>query len=135
MELSLHLSDIHWLPVLVMTVFSFILGSLWHTNFLFGKTWTKENYGEDDPKKGNIPLMFGGTAVMHLMIMATLSALVSESGGMKGMLTAFLVSFFWVFPVMAGTYLFAGRSVKLLVIDAGMYVFLFTISGLVLGIW
>ncbi len=135
MELSFHLSEIHWLPVLVMTIFSFLLGSVWHMKFLFGKTWTSENYGEESPGKGNIPLMFGGTALAHLLLIATLGALVADKGAMKGMLTAFLISLFWVLPVMAGTYLFAGRSVKLLAIDAGMYMLLFTLSGLVLGIW
>lgn len=135
MELTFQLSSIHWLPVLVMTVFSFILGSVWHMPFLFGKTWTKENYGDQDPKKGNLPLIFGGTAVMHLLLITTLSALVSESGAMKGLATGFLISFFWILPVMAGTYLFAGRSLKLLAIDAGLYMVLFTLSGLVLAIW
>ncbi len=135
MELAFHFSHIHWLPVLVMTIFSFLLGSVWHMKFLFGKTWTKENYGEEDPKKGNIPLIFGGTAIMHLLLITTLSALVVETGAMKGMLTGLMISVFWVLPVMAGTYLFAGRSMKLLAIDAGMYLVLFTLSGFVLGIW
>ncbi len=135
MELALHLGDIHWLPVLVMTIFSFILGAVWHSKFLFGNTWTKENYGEENPKKGNMPLMFGGTAIMHLLLIATLSALVSDSGPLKGLLTGFIVFLFWVFPALAGTYLFAGRSMKLLSVDAGMYMVLFTLSGLVLAIW
>jgi hypothetical protein len=36
---------------------------------------------------------------------------------------------------MTGTYLFANRSLKLLAIDAGMYIFLFTVAGLILGTW
>jgi len=36
---------------------------------------------------------------------------------------------------MTATYLFANRSLKLLAIDAGMYIILFALSGLVMGIW
>jgi hypothetical protein len=40
----------------------------------------------------------------------------------------------WI-PAMAATYLFANRSMKLLAIDAGMFVVLFSLAGLVMGIW
>jgi len=44
------ISNIHWIPVIVMTFFSFALGSVWHQKFLFGKTWTEENKPTLDKK-------------------------------------------------------------------------------------
>ncbi|MBA4410695.1 MAG: hypothetical protein C0397_14885 [Odoribacter sp.] len=134
MNLSSLISNIHWIPVIVMTVFSFALGAAWHQKFLFGKTWKQENHSTLDQKM-NIPLIFGGTAVMHFLALAGLSALVSNQGWHNGLHIGLLVSAVWVLPAMTATYLFANRSMKLLAIDAGMYVVLFAIAGLVMGIW
>jgi hypothetical protein len=135
MNLSNLISNIHWLPVVVITIFSFILGVLWHAQFLFGKTWAKENNLNNVQRKVNIPLTFGGTAIVHFLAISGLSAIVSGHGSVYGFLAGLIISIIWIFPAMGGTYLFAGRSLKLLAIDAGMYVVLFSISGLILGIW
>lgn len=135
MNLSDLISRIHWLPVIVMTIFSFMLGFLWHRQSLFGKIWEAENNPQHIKRKVNAPLVFGGTAVVHFIALSALGAVVAGTGVTNGLLTGLLVSVVWIFPVMAGTYLFASRSVKLLLIDAGMYVLLFSVSGLVLGIW
>jgi len=127
-------SNIHWIPVIVLTVLSFSLGFAWHQKFLFGKTWAEENKANLS-RKGNYPLIFGGTAVMHFLALTGLSAMVSNIGWQDGLHAGILVWFVWVLPPMTATYLFANRSLKLLAIDAGMYFVLFGISGLVLGIW
>lgn len=130
------IANIHWLPVLIMTIFSFALGAAWHQPLLFGKHWTKENYPENNArKKVNAPLVFGGTAVMHFVALAALSSVVAGTGAINGLTLGVLISLVWIFPTLAGTYLFASRSLKLLAIDAGMYVVLFAIAGLVLGVW
>ncbi len=128
------MSNIHWLPVIVMTVISFALGFAWHQPFLFGKTWKQENRYSDSGKI-NAPLIFGGTAVMHFLALAGLNAVTAETGALQGIHMGLLISFIWVLPAMAGTYLFANRSLKLLAIDAGMYMVLFSVAGLVFGIW
>jgi hypothetical protein len=134
MNLSELISNIHWLPVVVMTVFSFLIGFTWHSTGLFGKTWKAEN-PQREGKKVNAPLVFGGTAIVHFIALAALSAVVAGQGAVNGLLAGLLISAVWTFTAMAGTYLFASRSLKLLAIDAGMYMVLFMVSGLVLGIW
>ncbi len=129
------ISNIRWLPVIVMTVFSFVIGFGWHSKYLFGKTWSMENNPNNLQRKVNAPLVFGGTAIMHFLAIASISAIVSGQGYTNGFLTGFLISLVWILPSMSGTYLFASRSIKLLAIDAGMYIVLFSISGLILGIW
>ena len=135
MELHSFISNIHWIPVVVMTILSFVLGFAWHQPFLFGKTWKQKNNPGSLPVKINAPLIFGGTAVVHFVAIAGLSAVVSGNGALPGAISGFLIAVVWIIPAMAGTYLFANRSVKLLIIDTGMYVVLFTLTGLVLGIW
>ena len=135
MSLSNLISTIHWIPVIVMTLFSFVLGTIWHSQALFGKAWKKENNPNNDKIKINAPLIFGGTAVMHFLTISGLGAIVSGLGGLIGFEMGFLISVVWILPAMSGTYLFANRSLKLLAIDAGMYIVLFSFSGFILGIW
>lgn len=129
------IGNIHWFQVLLITIFSFALGFVWHSPWLFGKFWKQENYPNNLPIKINAPLVFGGTAVVHFLALAGLSAVVSGQGAIDGAFLGLLIAIVWMVPVMAGTYLFAGRSIKLLLIDAGQYVVLFVLSGFVLGVW
>lgn len=135
MDLSVLIGNINWLAVFVLTIASFGIGMTWHQNFLFGKAWKEENYPNNKPIKVNVPLVFGGTALVHFLAIAGLSEICSGTGGLQGFLMGFFVSVVWVFPAFAGTYLFAGKSLKILAIDAGMYVVLFSLSGFILGIW
>jgi len=135
MKLNTLISVIHWIPVIVLTLFSFVIGFLWHQPFLFGRIWKQENNPDNLPVKINAPLIFGGTAVAHFIAILSLSAIASGKGAINGMVTGFLVSAVWILPAMTGTYLFASRSMKLLAIDSGMYMVLFTLCGLILGIW
>jgi len=134
MDFHTFIPNIHWIPVIVMTILSFSLGFAWHQKFLFGKTWADENKTTLE-RKANYPLVFGGTALMHFLALAGLSAVVSNAGWQNGLHAGILIWFVWVLPPMTATYLFANRSLKLLAIDAGMYAVLFGISGLVLSIW
>lgn len=135
MFLSGFISNIHWIPVLVVSILSFIVGFVWHSPALFGKAWTAENYADKDKLKPKAPLIFGGTAVLHVIALSGLSAVVSGMGAIMGLLGGLSISVVWILPALGGTYLFAGRSLRLLAIDAGMYIVLFSLSGLILGIW
>ncbi len=129
------IANIHWIPVIVLTILSFVLGFAWHQPFLFGKAWKRENNPTNAPVKINAPLIFGGTAILHFVAIASLSALSAGLGAMVGFTNGLFVSIAWVLPSMGGTYLFANRSLKLLAIDAGMYTVVFSLFGLILGVW
>ena len=135
MNISNLVSSIHWIPVIVLTLFSFVLGTIWHLPFLFGKIWAKENNITNDQAKTNLTLTFGVTAIAHFLAISGLSAVVSGMGGLFGLRWGLFVSIIWVLPALAGTYLFAKRSLKLLAIDAGLYIVLFSVAGFILGIW
>jgi hypothetical protein len=135
MNLLDHVSRIHWASVIVATVGSFVLGFLWHQPFLFGKHWAEENKENHSRRKQNLALTFGGTAVAHLLAFAVFSAVVSGTSAGQGLAVGLALSLAWVLPAMAGTYLFANRSVGLLAIDAGMYVVQFSAAGALLGAW
>ena len=135
MSFSALFANIQWIPVIITTVLSFVIGFVWHSPYLFGKTWKSLTFPKGGPSKLNAPLIFGGTAILHIMALSSLSALVSRQGGVNGLIVGSVISFVWVLPAMGGTYLFANRSLKLLAIDAGMYLVLFSVSGFILGAW
>ncbi len=135
MNLFALVSRIHWVSVIVATLGSFVLGFVWHQPFLFGAHWTAENEANHLRRKQNVPLIFGGTALAHLVAFAALGAVVSGTSAVQGLTVGLAVSLVWVLPAMAGTYLFANRSMGLLAIDAGMYVVQFCAAGALLGAW
>ena len=104
MTLSNLISNIHWIPVIVLTIISFIIGFIWHQPFLFGKTWKHENNPNNLPIKINAPLIFGGTAVVHFLAIMSLSAIISGQGAVNGITIGFLISVVWILPAMTGTY-------------------------------
>jgi Protein of unknown function (DUF1761) len=127
------LANIHWLPVILMTLVSFAIGALWHAPFMFGKAWKAEN-AAFTKNEVNAPLVFGGTALVHFISLAALNVVTSQQGWANGLLIGLVISILWVLPAMAGTYLFASRSLRLLAIDTGMYIFLFSLSGAIFGL-
>lgn len=96
------ISNIHWLSVIVLTVFLFMIGFAWHQPFLFGKIRKKENFPNSMPKF-NAPLLFGGTAIMHFLAIAGLNAVASGTGAENGLMSCLLISVIWIFPVVSGT--------------------------------
>lgn len=135
MSFAAALSHVHWIAVLAVTVGSFALGFAWHQPFLFGKRWAEENRESHARRPQSIPLTFGGTAVAHLVAFTALAVFVSGTSAANGLELGLAVAATWVLPAMAGTYLFANRSLALLAIDAGMYLVAFGAAGAVLAVW
>jgi len=129
-------SNIQWGWVLFLTFFSFILGAFWHQRFhILGRIWSHENYPQGFPEKRsmNLRLMFGSSALGHFILLTTLSAIVSRHGNSLGLTIGLGISVVFVLATMAPTYFFAGRSWKLLAVDAGFYVVLLGLAGAILG--
>lgn len=126
-------SNINWLTVVVVTMLSFILGGLWHSPVLFGKAWAKE-INKDSNTKVNFKLIFGLSAVANFFTIVALAVFIGKNSSMLiGLLKGLMVSIFWISSSIAVTYLFASRSLKLFLIDAGFYVVFFSIAGLIIG--
>ena len=136
MNLCTSFSEINWLAVAVITVFSFMLGAFWHS-VLFNKAWKEDsNSAYNSENRGNPGILFGLTAVSHLIAVIALALLIGHnSTAVCGLLYGLTVSIAWVSTSIGVTYLFVGRSFRLFLIDAGFYVVFYTIAGLILAIW
>jgi hypothetical protein len=135
MCITITLSSINWLSVIVVTILSFPLGALWHSKLLFGEAW-KKDVAFDTTRKVNILKLFGLSALLHFVAVAGLDLVIgSNSCMMHGLTIGLVISVFWVSTGIAVSYLFAGRTIRLILIDAGYYIVFLSLAGLILGAW
>jgi len=136
MNLCTTFSEINWLVIAVLTVFSFMLGAFWHS-VLFNKAWKKDSGSAyNSENRGNPAVLFGLTGFYHLVAVTALAMLIGHnSTAVCGLLYGLTVSIAWVSTSIGVTYLFVGRPFRLFLIDAGFYVVFYTIAGLILAIW
>jgi hypothetical protein len=135
MEIINSIGGVNWLAVIVVTILSFMLGGFWHSPVLFGKTWTKEiNF--DRNKQVNVKILFGLSAFAHFGAVVFLASTIgAQASAINGLINGLIISIFWISTSIGVTYLFAARSFKLFLIDAGFYVVFFSLAGLILGAW
>ena len=126
--------NIHWVTVIGTTVAAFLIGVIWHLPFLFGKIRDREAH-PDGARTINKPVVFILTLLFYLIAFANLSLVVSGTGAISGLLTSLQISIVWVATAIGVTYLYAGRSWRLIAIDSSLYVVLFSFGGLALAIW
>ena len=136
MNLCASFSEINWLAVAVVTIFSFMLGAFWHS-VLFNKAWKEDsNSVYNSENRGNPAMLFGLTGILHLVAVIALAMLIGHnSKAVSGLFYGLTISIVWVSTSIGVTYLFVGRSFRLFLIDAGYYVVFYSIAGLTLAIW
>ncbi len=137
MNIPFHFSEINWLSLIITTAISFTLGGFWYSPILFGNRWSEQVKIRQDPeKKANAPFIFGLAVPLLFILNLFLDALIgSNSNLIEGAITGLIVSIGLIFPAIAVSYLFARRTFRLILIDAGYYVALLILSGCILAIW
>jgi hypothetical protein len=137
MDCCMLFSGINWWAILVVTVLSFAMGSLWHSNLMFGKAWKEDAQPVFDPSnKGSVIRLFGFSAVYHFVAIVALAVCIGPFGTpLTGLWKGFIISLVFVSSSIGVTYLFQGRPFRLFFIDAGFYVAFYSVAGLILGAW
>ena len=127
--------DVNWLAVVVAAVSAFVLGGLWYGP-LFKTTWCREAGVDLDAKPKHPAAVFGGAFVLSLVAAWALAAVIgrSEPSLPFALHAGFLTGLCFVATSFGINYLFAGRSLKLWLIDAGYHVLQFTLYGLIFGL-
>lgn len=138
-------SAINWLAVIVAAVAFFALGALWYGP-LFGKKWQKGvGLSDDEIKSANMGKLFGSAFIFALIISVGMAmfffgfpaepgaeqAMTVDMGAMYGIMTGV----FFLFPSISMNYLFARKSVSLMLIDSGYHVIAYTVVGVILAAW
>ena len=139
------LSSINWLAVVLAAVAFFILGGLWYGP-IFGKKWQKGvGLSDDEMKNANMGKLFGSTFIFALIISFGMAmfffgfsaepgaetTMTVDMGAMYGLMTGV----FFLFPSISMNYLFARKSISLMLIDSGYHILAYTIVGVILAAW
>ena len=129
--------DINIFAVVVAGVVGFLFGGLWYSSKLFGKVWHRENGPHPHEAQGKHPgAAYGISAVLSVIAAFALAVWLGPEPALGTAITKALVAGACFVGTSFGiNYQFAGRTNKLLAVDAGYHVAQFTIFGLVLGIW
>ena len=121
--------------MLLATASAFVLGGIWYGP-LFKNAWCRENGTNPDAPPAGHPARIFGIAILSALVAAGAFAVyVAPAPALPVALHAgVLVGLAWVATSFGINYAFAGRSLKLWLIDDGYHVLQFA-QGLILGLW
>lgn len=130
------MANINLLAVIVAAASSFLLGGLWYSAALFGNVWNREN-GSGPKGEGRHPARVFGVSFLFALIAAL--AFAHLFGPAASLADAALRGFTVGLGVVAASfginYQFAGRSVRLWLIDGGYHTVQFVLYGIIIGLW
>ncbi|MBI2792949.1 MAG: DUF1761 domain-containing protein [Gammaproteobacteria bacterium] len=123
--------------VLTAALSAFLLGGVWYSKVLFGNIWARENGMQINNKdKGHRAYVFIFSFILSFIAAFALALLLRRKPGFyMAFHTGILTGVCWVSTSFGINYLFANRSLKLFLIDAGYHTCQFTLYGLILGLW
>lgn len=132
----MNVEGINWLAVLVAAVSAFMLGGLWYGP-LFKHAWCRENGMDPDaPPKRHPGKVFGTAFLAALLAAAAFAVYLGQAPRLLVAVHAgFLIGLAYVATSFGINYAFAGRSLKLWLIDGGYHILQFSLYGLILGLW
>jgi hypothetical protein len=131
------LGNIHWPSVLTAAAAAFVIGALWYSPALFGNRWASElGLSKEKLGQANMPLIFGSAFVLILAGSAALDlAIGKQATWLSGLQAGLSIGILFIAGAMGVNYVFARKSFKLFLIDAGYFAVLYAVMGLILGAW
>ena len=133
-------SEVNYLAVLVAAVASFLLGWLWYGPF-FGKPWMKlMNFDKNSMKSmklSPVTAMILGflTYLIIAYVLAGFISILNAATIVEGMKIAFWIWLGFIATTTLGSFLWEGKSIKLLWINAGYYLFSLIVMAIILTVW
>lgn len=130
------LVNVNWWAVLAGMVVAMAIGSVWYSQLMFGNIWQQElkikvkEMGGADPTAAMI-----GAALLTLIQAIILAVLIGNGDVMEGLRVSTLVSVGLVATGVGIQYCFEGRSLRLLLINAGYMVVTIVSMGVIIGAW
>ena len=129
---------INVLAVVVSAVAGMVVGFIWYSPPLFEKAWLEDIGRTREQIEGDSPLKylvaFIGTLLMAYIV-ARLLDLVGGPSLELGILLAVVVWVAFVAATSAANFAFAGRPVRLWLIENGNHLLTLLVMGVILGVW
>lgn len=127
--------NVNYLAVLVSAITFFILGGIWYSPKVFGHMWGMAAHIKEK-KEGHPKSVYVISFILALISAWVFGCLLGTDGTLeKSMQLSALIGFGCVGTQFGINYLFAGRTWKMLLIDAGYHGVQFLLYGLVFGLW
>lgn len=123
---------INFLAAFIASFTGLVLGYVWYS-MLFAKAWQKLAGVSDAQMNSGILKRVIGSYLLTLIMSLNLSAFIGTQGASFGLFAGFAAGFGWVAMAFGTNYLFEHRPFKLLLINAGYNVLLFSIVGFIIG--
>ena len=131
-------SKINYLAVIVAALSTFLLGGLWYSPLLFGKSWMHaNNFSDRDLQAFSKARMFGWSFVFSLVMAVNLAMFLAAPGTNLtwGMTAGALAGFGWVAMAIGIIGVFENRSWTYILINGGYMTAAFVVMGAIIGAW
>ncbi len=128
------MSEVNYLAVIAAAASSFLLGGLWYGP-LFKLAWCREAGIDPASKPAHPGAVFGAAFALSLLAAYVFALFLGKKPVTDAAMVGAIVGVCWVATSFGINYLFARRSLKLWLIDAGYHTLQFTLYGLILGSW
>jgi hypothetical protein len=128
---------VNWLAVVVAAVSAFVLGGLWYSPALFGKTWMQAAGVKPEQLESGTARVFGIAFVFELLMAANLAMFLNDPGTTTawGATAGFLAGAGWIALGVGVIGLFERRPWSYVVVNGGYMTVSLTIMGAILGAW
>jgi hypothetical protein len=125
-----------WLPSLISALSAFLLGGLWYSPLMFGKTWQREvGLSDEQLAAANSLKTFGMSFILCLVAAIAFSMVITpEASFFMAFHSGVGIGLFWIATSFGINYLFEQKSLKLWLINAGYHSLQFTLYGLIFGL-
>jgi hypothetical protein len=130
--------SLNYFAVLVAAISTFVLGGLWYSPLLFGKSWMRaNNFTDADLQTFSKARMFGWSLVFSLVMALNLAMFLSgpTTNVSWGMAAGALTGLGWVAMAVAVIGVFENRSWSYILINGGYMTVAFTVMGAIIGAW
>ncbi len=132
------MEGVNIVAVIVAGLVAWGIGAVWYN--VLGKAWQNElGFTDEFIQKGNMPLIFGLSAVLMIMMAFGLSFVIAAHGpditAGHGAFHGAMVGIFYCLTSMGINYLYQRKSVKLWFIDGVYQVLFLAVMGAILAWW
>lgn len=129
---------VHYLAILIAATISMMVGTVWYSPGLFGKTWSKliGKRMEDMQENGRTGYMVSAIgALLQAFVLANVIRDVSLTTAVRGAMFGFWLWLAFIAVCAATDVVFSGRSWKLWKINAGYFLVVLVTNGALLAAW
>ena len=126
---------LNWLAVVVAAVSAFVLGGIWYGP-LFKTAWCREAGIDMAAKPAHPARVFGTAFIAALVAAAAFAWWIGPAPELEYAVRRGVLAGLGIVAMSFGiNYAFAGRSLKLWLIDGGYHTLQFALYGMILGAW